>query len=83
MHKKKQSKTVNKEAFRMLAVEIGLNEACRKLDVPIPTGKSWARRGRLEAAETPRGQTRTHVERIQRVQFASHSGCTRCDTQGA
>src|SRR4029077_8993125 len=29
----------------MLAVEIGLNEACRKLDVPIPTGKSWARRG--------------------------------------
>jgi hypothetical protein len=45
MNKKKQSKTVNKEAFRMLAVEIGLNEACRKLDVPIPTGKSWARRG--------------------------------------
>jgi hypothetical protein len=45
MKKKNQSKTVNKEAFRMLAVEIGLNEACRKLDVPIPTGKSWARRG--------------------------------------
>ena len=41
----KQTKTVNKEAFRMLALEIGLNEACRKLDVPIPTGKSWARRG--------------------------------------
>jgi hypothetical protein len=45
MKKKNQSQTVNKEAFRMLAVEIGLNEACRKLDVPIPTGKSWARRG--------------------------------------
>jgi hypothetical protein len=45
MNKKNKSKTVNKEAFRMLAVEIGLNAACRKLDVPIPTGKSWARRG--------------------------------------
>jgi hypothetical protein len=39
------TKTVNKEAFRMLALEIGLNAACRKLAVPIPTGKSWARRG--------------------------------------
>jgi len=29
----------------MLALEIGLNAACRKLGVPIPTGKSWARRG--------------------------------------
>jgi hypothetical protein len=36
---------VNKEAFHLLATEIGLNEACRKLGVPIPTGKSWARRG--------------------------------------
>jgi hypothetical protein len=45
MKKKNQTKSVNKEAFRMLAVEIGLNEACRKLGVPIPTGKSWARRG--------------------------------------
>jgi hypothetical protein len=36
---------INKEAFKMLALEIGLNAACRKLDVPIPTGKSWARRG--------------------------------------
>jgi hypothetical protein len=36
---------VNKEAFKMLALEIGLNAACRKLGVPIPTGKSWARRG--------------------------------------
>ena len=45
MKKKNQSKIVNKEAFRMLALEIGLNAACRKLGVPIPTGKSWARRG--------------------------------------
>ena len=41
----KEKQTVNKEAFRMLALEIGLNAACRKLGVPIPTGKSWARRG--------------------------------------
>jgi hypothetical protein len=41
----KQANTVNKEAFQMLACEIGLNAACRKLGVPIPTGKSWARRG--------------------------------------
>jgi len=40
------TKTVNKEAFRMLALEIGLNQAARKLDVPIPTAKSWARRGK-------------------------------------
>jgi len=45
MHKKNQGKIVNKEAFRMLALEIELNAACRKLRVPIPTGKSWARRG--------------------------------------
>jgi hypothetical protein len=37
--------TVNKEAFRMLACGIGLNAACRKLDVKIPTAKSWAQRG--------------------------------------
>ena len=36
---------VNKEAFKMLALEIGLNAASRKLGVPIPTGKSWAQRG--------------------------------------
>lgn len=56
MNKKKQSKTVNKEAFRMLAVEIGLNEACRKLDVPIPTGKSWARRGGWKLPKRPGGR---------------------------
>jgi hypothetical protein len=56
MNKKKQSKTVNKEAFRMLALEIGLNAACRKLDVPIPTGKSWARRGEWKLPRRPGGR---------------------------
>ena len=56
MKKKNQSKTVNMEAFRMLAVEIGLNEACRKLDVPIPTGKSWARRGGWKLPKRPGGR---------------------------
>ena len=50
------TKTVNKEAFRMLALEIGLNAACRKLDVPIPTGKSWARRGGWELPRRPGGR---------------------------
>ena len=40
----------------MLAVEIGLNEACRKLDVPIPTGKSWARRGGWQLPKRPGGR---------------------------
>ena len=40
----------------MLAVEIGLNEACRKLDVPIPTGKSWARRGGWKLPKRPGGR---------------------------
>jgi hypothetical protein len=56
MQKKNQSKTVNKEAFRMLALEIGLNAACRKLDVPIPTGKSWARRGGWQLPKRPGGR---------------------------
>jgi hypothetical protein len=47
---------VNKEAFKMLALEIGLNEACRKLDVPIPTGKSWARRGGWQLPKRPGGR---------------------------
>ncbi len=47
---------VNKEAFRMLALEIGLNAACRKLDVPIPTGKSWARRGGWKLPKRPGGR---------------------------
>jgi hypothetical protein len=45
MNNAKKDQPVNKEAFKMLAMEIGLNEACRRLGVPIPTGKSWARRG--------------------------------------
>jgi hypothetical protein len=56
MKKKNQSKTVNKEAFRMLACEIGLNAACRKLGVPIPTGKSWARRGGWQLPKRPGGR---------------------------
>jgi hypothetical protein len=52
-----QKKTaVNKEAFRMLALEIGLNAACRKLGVPIPTGKSWARRGGWKLSKRPGGR---------------------------
>jgi hypothetical protein len=43
--KDKTQTKVNKEAFKMLAMEIGLNAASRKLGVPIPTGKSWAQRG--------------------------------------
>ena len=56
MNKENQGKTINKEAFRMLAVEIGLNAACRKLDVPIPTGKSWARRGGWQLPKRPGGR---------------------------
>ncbi len=47
---------VNKEAFKMLATEIGLNAACRKLKVPIPTGKSWARRGGWQLPKRPGGR---------------------------
>ncbi len=36
---------VNKEAFKMLATEIGLLAACRKVGLPIPTAKAWSRRG--------------------------------------
>jgi hypothetical protein len=41
----KKPQPVNKEAFRMLATEIGLNAAARRLGIPIPTAKSWAQRG--------------------------------------
>ena len=52
-----QKKTaVNKEAFKMLALETGLNAACRKLSVPIPTGKSWARRGCWQLPKRPGGR---------------------------
>src|SRR6266481_984084 len=59
---KSQTKTVNKEAFRMLALEIGLNAACRRLDVPIPTGKSWARRGGWKLPRRPGGRPQRTVE---------------------
>jgi hypothetical protein len=62
MKKKNQSKTVNKEAFRMLALEIGLNAACRKLDVPIPTGKSWARRGGWKLPKRPGGRPQRTIQ---------------------
>src|ERR1700730_13146686 len=53
---------VNKEAFKMLAMEIGLNAACRKLDVPIPTGKSWARRGGWKLPKRPGGRPPRTIE---------------------
>jgi hypothetical protein len=62
MNKKNQSKTVNKEAFKMLAMEIGLNAACRKLGVPIPTGKSWARRGGWKLPKRPGGRPQRTIE---------------------
>jgi hypothetical protein len=52
----RQTNAVNKEAFKMLALEIGLNAACRKLSVPIPTGKSWARRGGWKLPKRPGGR---------------------------
>jgi hypothetical protein len=53
---KAQTKTVNQEALRMLACEIVLNEASRKLDVPVNTGKSWARRGGWKLPARPGGR---------------------------
>jgi hypothetical protein len=46
---------VNKEAFKMLATEIGLNEAARRLGIPIPTAKSWSRRGNWNLPLRKRG----------------------------
>ena len=60
--KRNEGKTVNKEAFRMLALEIGLNAACRKLGVPINTGKSWARRGGWELPKRPGGRPQRNLE---------------------
>jgi hypothetical protein len=54
--KKNNRQPVNKEAFKMLAMEIGLNAACRKLGVPIPTGKSWARRGKWKLPKRKGGR---------------------------
>ena len=53
---------VNKEAFKMLAMEVGLNAACRKLNVPIPTGKSWARRGGWKLPKRAGGRPQRTIE---------------------
>jgi hypothetical protein len=52
----KSQTTVNKEAFEMLAIEVGLNEAARKLGIPIPTAKSWARRGKWKLPKRTGGR---------------------------
>jgi hypothetical protein len=46
MKQNNEKQPINKEAFKMLAIEIGLNEAARRLGIPVPTAKSWARRGK-------------------------------------
>jgi hypothetical protein len=53
---KDRNQPVNKEAFKMLAMEIGLNEAARKLGIPIPTAKSWARRGKWKLPKRTGGR---------------------------
>jgi hypothetical protein len=59
---KTNGQPINKEAFKMLAMEIGLNAACRKLDVPIPTGKSWARRGGWKLPKSAGGRPHRTIE---------------------
>ncbi len=59
---KKMNQAVNKEAFKMLALEIGLNAACRKLGVPINTGKSWARRGGWVLPKRPGGRPQRSLD---------------------
>ena len=51
-----KKKPVNKEAFKMLAIEIGLNAAARRLGVRINTAKSWARRGGWKLPKRPGGR---------------------------
>lgn len=60
--KDKRQTKVNKEAFKMLATEIGLNAACRKLGLPIPTGKSWARRGGWKLQKRPGGRPQRTIQ---------------------
>lgn len=60
--KDKRQTKVNKEAFKMLATEIGLNAACRKLGLPIPTGKSWARRGGWKLPKRPGGRPQRTIQ---------------------
>ena len=44
MNKKTQSKTVNKEAVRILAFSIGAREAARRLGIKESTLLSWSHR---------------------------------------
>jgi hypothetical protein len=57
----REGSIVSRCFLRMLALEIGLNAACRRLDVPIPTGKSWARRGGWELPRRPGGRPQRTV----------------------
>jgi hypothetical protein len=59
---KMEPEPVNKEAFKMLALEIGLNAACRKLGIPINTGKSWARRGNWDLPKRPGGRPQRSLD---------------------
>jgi hypothetical protein len=60
----------------MLAIEIGLNAACRKLDVPIPTGKSWARRGGWQLPKRPGGRPQRTIEASSLHPIADALGAT-------
>lgn len=46
----------------MLATEIGLNNAARRLGVPISTAKSWARRGKWQLPKRPGGRPQKTIE---------------------
>ena len=74
---------VNKEAFRMLALDIGLNAACRKLDVPIPTGKSWARRGGWKLPKRPGGRPQRTIEASSLNPIADALAATHKELEGA
>ncbi len=56
---------------------IGLNAACRKLGLPINTGKSWARRGGWDLPKRPGGRPQrsldaTNLHPVADVLVASH-----------
>ena len=74
-----KGKPINKEAFKMLAAEIGLNAAARKLGIPIPTAKSRAQRGHWNLPKRKRVGTRKvhpasllHPEPVYAAQQATH-----------
>lgn len=76
-------KTINKEAFKMLALEIGLNAACRKLGVPINTGKSWARRGGWELPKRPGGRPQRSLQATSLHPVADALVATHKELEGA